>query len=939
MKIDLFLQGKRVELNKDIDFVLNKQFTELTDLTTIIVDYSKTIKVPMTPHNNELFNYVYRLDRQVISSQQVITYDPSQKIDMYMSFNGSKVMDGYALLNNVDLKNKVYEINLYGQLGKIFSDLKDKTLTSTPGYRTPNNGWSKTIRMNTYNINKSFASILHSTAWWSQDWADFYGFAPQMIGDTDSIQTDCYEVYNPGTEADHIVKMEDAINTTRGITYADTYVKGGMDVNQYGEIRTYMCRPYVYVDKIIQMVQNEINQGDYDGYRMILDEDWFNNNNPYWKNMVFFPGNESLVDSGDSSSGYVSWDNSYRTMTYPSYFMPNTTDVALDEYTYSVSNNVATISYSGTSDAMATLTLKCTVKLKDRITGVSSAYPAIDDICWGYKNLVDNPMAIPIRYLGVYDGDKNLIYKLYMCPDTIWSVVWYDPSTVGRYHFDGVWNKLKVMNVKNVVPVSTVWDNTGERGNYLQVEQVYNFGDLILNSNSFTFKMGCDIIDVYRGQMITENVSNADTTHMSPFARTYTVTYDNDNSTWTQSISPIPSLEVAAGTYRSGYIWSINDILGNDFNPFTWLIDYVKQFRLYFDIDYNTKTITLKKGYFNNVTYKEVTVDYDKGMVVEPIIDKYHTVEFGYKRNESRKSALYFKNNGVNYGDIKIDTGLDINNETLSLIPNKDFSVFIPTTLNGLTFNNLNTAGSTIVPGNRLGTNKVINTLDKDGKIQYFPFYAFRVDNLSTGSVMLDITDDTPYQKNTGKYCYLKQNTAANDGWYTEVQYSENGHDVYYAKRITYLPQFDNYISKDEGSIWRCMVCGYQTKSSQSPTVCPNCGAVLSFIGLPDYKLYWDTFNVPKEVYNGYLPFNTGSKALYDQRWQNYLNEIFNIHNNKVTCYVRLSYPEFINFKFNQLFVIDNVTFLVNKIIDFNPNSQGPTKVELIEISDPGNLQ
>ena len=45
MKIELFLEGKRVEINQDIDFVLNKQFTELTDLTTIIVDYSKTIRL------------------------------------------------------------------------------------------------------------------------------------------------------------------------------------------------------------------------------------------------------------------------------------------------------------------------------------------------------------------------------------------------------------------------------------------------------------------------------------------------------------------------------------------------------------------------------------------------------------------------------------------------------------------------------------------------------------------------------------------------------------------------------------------------------------------------------------------------------------------------------------------------------------------------------
>jgi hypothetical protein len=52
-----------------------------------------------------------------------------------------------------------------------------------------------------------------------------------------------------------------------------------------------------------------------------------------------------------------------------------------------------------------------------------------------------------------------------------------------------------------------------------------------------------------------------------------------------------------------------------------------------------------------------------------------------------------------------------------------------------------------------------------------------------------------------------------------------------------------------------------------------------------------------------------------------------------------MSYPEFISFKFNQLVVIDHSVFLVNKIIDFNPNEISATKVELIQVSDVDNLK
>ena len=899
MKIELYLDGNPVEINQDIDFVLNKQFTELTDLTSIIVDYSKTIKVPMTPHNNELFNYVYKLERQVLVNEDIVTYDPSQKIPMTMTFNGSLVMEGYALLNSVDLKSKTYEINLYGQLGKIFSDLKEKPLKD---YMLDTNGWFKSMRMHTYNIAKSFANSSHSLSWNSTDWTDFYGFAPQLIGDTDVLNTDSYEEYT----THDIKKFEDIINATRGITYADIYVKDGFDINQYNEVRTYTTRPYVYVDKIIQLVQHEINNGAYDGYTMSLDADWFNSDNPYYNDMVFFPGNESIVDNGESSTGLVSWDNSERSMDFPISFRPNTVSIELDDYTYSTSGNVITITANGGNDTTATLTLNCDgIAVRDRVTGVGDTTGFNQNGKWAFYNLTD-PQTVPIRYIGIYDGSDKLMYKLYLCDDTVHSVTedsgflyW---SWV-HYPMGGVWSILRKMSSKNIVPNSTTWVNNSVSNSYCEVTQYYNFGNVVLNTNSFQFKMGCDYINIPSGKITQANVQHNDYKPLCPFKndKYKNTVWNTHGSTWSSYFNPISTLTVASNTYRSLSYWTINDILGNDFNPFTWLLDYVKQFRLFFDIDYNTKVITLKKGYFDSITYKNVTVDYEKGMVVEPVIDKYNKVEYGYRKNDSKKGSQYYKNNGIEYGDMIINTGMTINNETLSLIPNEESGVFIPIKMDGLTWSNLN-SNDPIRYRNILSTNKVITTLDNDRKIQYFPFYAFRWANNYT---TLYLTDDTPTQKNSGEYCYLKQ-SGSGEGWRAEVETTEDGDDVYYEQLVLYIPQFDNYINKT--------------------------------VDAKNY-LYWTTFGVPAEVYNDYLPSAEDNVCVYSHRWMNYLNEIFNVHNKKVTCYVRMSYPEFINFKFNQLFVIDNCTFLVNKIIDFNPNSTEPTKVELIEVSDVTNLQ
>ena len=251
--------------------------------------------------------------------------------------------------------------------------------------------------------------------------------------------------------------------------------------------------------------------------------------------------------------------------------------------------------------------------------------------------------------------------------------------------------------------------------------------------------------------------------------------------------------------------------------------------------------------------------------------------------------------------------------------------------------------------------------MNKDGEIEYYPFFAFRLNNLynyiQPNVPFYYISDDTPNQKNNGEYTYLDHSI----DWINEG----------YLLHLNGIPQFDNYISKTvnlRSTIVPTVMSNDETLDPITKGEIEDDNTTTDEIISSEYTdpvtgqikvirrpmasgtgsgsitdetqdfLYWTTFGVPKEVYNGYLPSNIDNYSIYN-RWKNYLNEIFNVHNKKVTCYVRMTYPDFINFKFNQLFVIDNCVFLVNKIIDFNPNSTEPTKVELIQISDVNNLK
>ena len=53
-----------------------------------------------------------------------------------------------------------------------------------------------------------------------------------------------------------------------------------------------------------------------------------------------------------------------------------------------------------------------------------------------------------------------------------------------------------------------------------------------------------------------------------------------------------------------------------------------------------------------------------------------------------------------------------------------------------------------------------------------------------------------------------------------------------------------------------------------------------------------------------------------------------------MTCYLKLTPTDFAKFKFSDFVKIGNVIYFVNKIYDFNIESNGTTKVDLISVQD-----
>lgn len=55
MNIQLYLNNIEIDLNERVNIPLNRTFENLSNPTNVIVDYSKSINIPITQHNTEVF--------------------------------------------------------------------------------------------------------------------------------------------------------------------------------------------------------------------------------------------------------------------------------------------------------------------------------------------------------------------------------------------------------------------------------------------------------------------------------------------------------------------------------------------------------------------------------------------------------------------------------------------------------------------------------------------------------------------------------------------------------------------------------------------------------------------------------------------------------------------------------------------------------------------
>lgn len=332
--------------------------------------------------------------------------------------------------------------------------------------------------------------------------------------------------------------------------------------------------------------------------------------------------------------------------------------------------------------------------------------------------------------------------------------------------------------------------------------------------------------------------------------------------------------------YRSGSNVTLNDLWNNDYEPFTLLMNYCKLFRIGIFADNVNKQIKFipYTNYFSNYTITDWSDKLDKSLdfQVKPITYDNKWVKFNYKDNGYDINELYSNKFGLNFGEYKIDTHYVFNDETEDLFD--DINSPVENTDNVLSWGNLYDRKKVEYS---FPAEKYICPKDKDNKIQdnfgtfYFDGKVTAFDTEETLHLReVDISDDSQTQRGSGKFYY-----------------SQRANNSAYVKRTVNYHQLSSFIGK-----------------------------YMITYTVPSYSFCWQDY--------------TGKMGIYETFWDAYLNERYNVQNKIVTCYLRLKSSDFIGFEYNKFIIIDNQLYFVNKIFDFNPSDDEPTKVELITIQD-----
>lgn len=892
-EVTLYLNGQQVDLNDNGGIFFNYKQKDVKNPTVVKNSFSKTLTIPGTDNNDVIFNNIWDLTR--VQTTDVVPYfNQSKRVPFELFLNGELIEQGYCKLDRIR-RDKVneYDLSLYGGLGDFFYSLAYNAETGNK--RTlADLDWD----ISGFTINKETVK---------ENWDELasgetptIAFAPMYNGVNDKMDASKVLI-NTDYDGDVRIKQDngswvDMTGFPTSISGYTTY--GGFALATLEEpttewrtrdLRSWIQRPALSVKSLFTAISNPDSNG---GYELSLDNEFFNNQNPYYSQAyITLPQISQLNINKETESG--------------------TMQISLDEY-YGSSQLPGYITYDFEENAgnKYTVTFLPTFYSESRVPNLyTSAYGVVlPFVPYSFGG-------IAIQLLGLDDNDNEV---------GIGDVAWLTSRFGSENQFITFDQATSQVNPFQAIGnVNTYTGQFSHSGN-----GVYTWSQGVTISLSSFVKIkqlklkiiylqgGATTIPTQFKGLLWPSTEMQETQEPGAVIYVRTPALISASYKYTEQAAAYSNMEV-----------SLDDLLNTQNTPADYLLSYCKLFNLYFDQDVSKKKVSIltSKNFYDKDV--DLTDDMDREIEIEPLSFEHKWYSFKYKENKTETLDNYKAKYGTDFGQQRVNTGYEFDSETEELLKdnifvnasqvlevNKDYikrtsnqvdsPAFLTDNVTYSLFNG-NMDKTDIEMGKPTNSWQTVINPKSQGVIKYDSFSKVQVHNQgkpADGSNILIffngmketnvdywISDDLSYMMElAGKPCWL----------YTTEETTPGGTDI--AIKTRELPQFSRYIDDDE----------YIYAS-------------------------WD-FGRTKELFVPGLNYIDGNATLYERYWRNYIQDLYDIDTRIVTAHIQFDEKP-TKESLKHFYYFEGSYWVIDEIIDYNPTSYELTKVKFVKVNDKNN--
>ena len=942
---------KELTIGKDTQVILNYYYDSLENPTSYISENSFSFQLPRDARNNLAFDEYLRLDSIIETN----TFSPYRKHKFILLNEDSSCLSS-GLLVVESINKDYYKCKLQGSLYLIFNILKNSGFSSkkaeedenyykiTDWYSKTWNGGTNpsdiTYTLNSSIVKESFSfdpydtnkfifslstlknrcrtkasesmqGMIEANEMWRNN---LIGFAPSSQSFYDEFDSKSWyrkdDYFTGETVINKLPLFDEKSVYLDSENHKQTDVGDGLVERQICEYRSYMQQPYIYINKLFQIYQDICENAT--GYRMILDNRWFNSSDIILGKTVYML--PKLYDSSNDNKDKVntSFNNFSLSLDFPSN----------PEGDYRVWGNTST----SLQNAMITRDLEVGVRefnfnmeLSYEAPGYNyfpgmnalpsgQGYYAPIGTMYPYGNipviityqirdyqtvlLKKRVVVIPMADLKIPGTDQYYLNSDYYAQieTAIKEIVGIDAEVVyvRINNIDGkttnkmiIYSRSESLRVLNHMGTQN-WNPTLDVG-----IGFVGCSDYIHPHQSTVFPSGQTMPIFYQGESTGTNfwgMYNYDQLTLG----------GSDNSIIKLKANITQVIQTDYPSRRSGGILGLETLMEN-VDPFDILLKYTKLMNLVWAVDDENKTITVlrRRDYFSDAVNTYGIKDWKDNMdwssiTLSPISWDYRNAIFNYDEVDEDYMKGYLEKYGQQYGSMKIKTQNQLNSETKDLFENED-TIITPSCLNSQIL--LPYSNYTVEIGKRslYETEPMISNQSSGKPANISGNFYVR----STNSTWDRTLNDTVGYDSGGTYVNITDDVMVETD---SLEYAWHGSGCLdigdYNQKAYIRPRFN--------------ICDeHDTKA-------------IIFAPTQEIYIQW--------------PWDDTLSYVYETEWRSYIEEVYNTQNKTIDLEGYITENQYSRLKKTPIIQLRNIIYLITKI-QYNQGTQ-KAKMSLRQISD-----